>query len=168
MQRIISSYEDVLTTKLGRASCPTYEIRIKGNPQPTQSRPYQFTPVRMQALKQIVNKMLEQQVIEVSSGDWCCPAFVVPKRDENRFCMVCDFQQVNEHITLDLFPTSHIENLFQYMRDAKFFASLDLVEAYHQIPISEDSKRFTSFNSPFGQYQYNTILQGINCGTCVP
>lgn len=55
LQRIISSYEDVLTTKLGRASCSPYEIRIKGNPQPTQSRPYQCTPVRMQALKKIEN-----------------------------------------------------------------------------------------------------------------
>lgn len=78
LQRIISSYRDVLTMKLGRASCPPYEIRIKGNPQPTRSRPYQCTPVRMQALKRIVNKMLEQQVIEVSSSDWCSLAFAVP------------------------------------------------------------------------------------------
>lgn len=58
-----------------------------------------------------------------------------------------------------------MENWFQYMRDAKFFSSLDLLEAYHQIPISEDSKQFTSFNSPFGQYQYNTIPQGIKVGS---
>lgn len=79
----------------------------------------------------VVNKMLEQQVIDVSSSNWCSPAFVVPRRDKNRFCMVCDFQCVNEHILLDLFPTLHMENLFQYMRDAKFFTSLDLLEAYH-------------------------------------
>lgn len=44
LQRIISSYGDVLTKKLDRANCPLYKIKIKGNPQPTQSRPYQCTP----------------------------------------------------------------------------------------------------------------------------
>lgn len=165
LNRIISSYGDVLTKKLGRAKCSPYQVKIKGNPKPTQSRPYQCTPVRMQALKEIINKMLEQKVIEVSRSEWCSPAFVVPKRDKNKYRMVCDFRRVNEHIELDLFPTPHMENLFQYMRGAKFFTSLDLLEAYHQIPISQDSKKYTSFNTPFGQYMYNSIPQGLKVGS---
>lgn len=91
--------------------------------------------------------------------------FVVPKQDKNDYRMVCDFRKVNQFIELDLFLTPYIENLFQYMRNTKYFTSLDLIEAYHQIPISDISKQFTAFATPFGYYQYRTIPQGIKVGS---
>lgn len=165
LRDLISTYGDVLKRNLGRAKCPPYEIKMRGKPTPIQSRPYQCTPVRMQALKQIISKMLDQKVIEISKSNWSSPAFVVPKREENKYRMVCDFRKINEHIELDLFPTPHMETLFQYMQKARYFTSLDLLEAYHQIPISENSKQYTAFSTPFGHYQYNTIPQGIKIGS---
>lgn len=79
--------------------------------------------------------------------------------------MVCDFRKVNEHIELDHFTTPHMETLFQYTSKAKHFTSLDLLEVYHQIPITRSSKQFKSFNTPFGQYQYHTIPQGLKIGS---
>lgn len=165
LQGIISEFRDVLTKEIGRANCPPYEIKVKGSPAPVQTRPYQCNPERMKALKSIVENMLRQQIIEPSSSQWCSPAFVVPKRDKNEYRMVCDFRKVNQYIELDLFPTPHIENLFEYMADASYFTSFDLVEAYHQIPISDDSKQYTAFATPFGYYQYRTIPQGIKIGS---
>lgn len=40
-----------------------------------------------------------------------------------------------------------------------------LIEAYHQSPIRSSYKQFKSFNTPFGQYQYRTIPQGLKVGS---
>lgn len=81
LQRLISSFGDVLTRKLWGANCSPYEVKIKGNPEPVQIWPYQCTPLRMKALKSIISNMLERKVIEPSKSQ--SPAFVVPKPDKD-------------------------------------------------------------------------------------
>lgn len=68
LQGIMSEFGDVLTKKIGRANCLPYEIKFKGNPSPVQSRPYQCNPERMKALKSIIHKMLQQQIIEPTTS----------------------------------------------------------------------------------------------------
>lgn len=70
LQRLISSFGDVLTRKLWRANCSPYEVKIKGNPKPVQIRPYQCTPLRMKALKSKISNMLKRKVIEPSKSQW--------------------------------------------------------------------------------------------------
>lgn len=80
--------------------------------------------------------------------------------------MVCYFRKVNEHkYRTRFYSTPHIETLFQYTRKAKHFTSLDLLEGYHQIPITSSSKKFQLFNTPSGQYQSHTIPQGLKVGS---
>lgn len=71
LQRLTSSFGDVLTWKLWRANCSPYEVKIKGNPKPVQIRPYKCTLLRMKALKSIISNKLERKVIEpTKSHQW--------------------------------------------------------------------------------------------------
>lgn len=162
---LLKSYGDVFTTHVGRAKCVPYEIKIKNEPPTIQSRPYQFTPDRMKALKNIISRMLDQNIIEHSNSPMASPAFLVPKRNKTDFRLVCDFRKINNHIQLDLTPPPNIENIFQFMQGATYFTSFDLNEAFHQIPITESSKQYTAFTTPYGIFHYNTIPQGIRIGT---
>ena len=45
----------------------------------------------------------------------------------------------------DKFPLPRIENILDQLGRAKFFTTLDLMAGFHQIPLDEDSRRFTHF-----------------------
>jgi hypothetical protein len=72
-----------------------------------------------------------------------------------------DYRKLNKQIKVDGLPTPSVEHAFQYLADAKYFTILDLNSAFHQIPLSENSKKFTAFVTPFGIYQYNRLPFGF-------
>ena len=47
-----------------------------------------------------------------------------------------------------------VEDIFSKLNGAKYFSTLDLRAGYHHIPLEKSSIPKTSFNSPFGKYEY--------------
>jgi hypothetical protein len=56
---------------------------------PVRSRPYQCSPPRLQALREIVNDLLEKGVVKKSFSQYASPAFLVPK-PQGGYRMVID------------------------------------------------------------------------------
>ncbi|GCA63320.1 hypothetical protein KIPB_009248, partial [Kipferlia bialata] len=50
--------------------------------------------------------------------------------------------------------------MFGYMSGMKYYASLDLVQGYHQVPMTERAKEYTSFITPDGQFQWTRMPFG--------
>ena len=48
------------------------------------------------------------------------------------------------------------------MEGGKTFSKLDLAHAYQQIPLDNDSKKFTTISTTKGLYQYNHLHFGIS------
>lgn len=46
------------------------------------------------------------------------------------------------------------------LEGAKVFSKLDLENGFFHVPVEEDSKKFTSFIVPDGQYEYNFVPFG--------
>ena len=51
--------------------------------------------------------------------------------------------------------------------NAKIFTIMDLNQAFHQMPLSEESKRLTAFAVPFNLYQFTRVPFGISQGSSV-
>ena len=47
-----------------------------------------------------------------------------------------------------------VEDIFVNLNEAKYFTTLDLRDGYHHIPLDNSSILKTTFNSPFGKYEY--------------
>ena len=47
-----------------------------------------------------------------------------------------------------------------YLEGSKFFASLDLLRGFWQFPIAEDSRRFWSFVTHHGQFEFTRVVMG--------
>ena len=45
--------------------------------------------------------------------------------------------------------------------DINYFTKLDLIKAYHQIPIDEDSREYTAFSTTHNQYQFKRLSFGL-------
>ena len=55
----------------------------------------------------------------------------------------------------------NIEGLFDCVRGAKVFSTLDLKSGYHQVRIKEKDVPKTAISMPFGQFQFRVMGFGL-------
>lgn len=56
-----------------------------------------------------------------------------------------DYRGINKNTKAINFPIPNFDDLLENLNDAKFFIILDLAWAYLQVPLEEESKKYTSF-----------------------
>lgn len=56
-------------------------------------------------------------------------------------------------------PTA--EEILPRLARSKVFTSLDAASGFYQVPLREDSKKLTTFITPFGRYAFGRLLFGI-------
>ena len=54
-----------------------------------------------------------------------------------------------------------IEDIFSKLNGAKYFSTLDLRDSYHYIPLNKSLIPKTTFNFPFGKYEYIKVPFGL-------
>ena len=148
------------TTRLSLTSLINHKIDVNQHPPIKQKFRRVSPPIYSRICKE-VDKMLEQGVIEVSESDWSSPIVMVRKPNgEYRFCL--DYREVNKVTRKDAYPLPRIEGILDRLRKAKFISTIDLSQAYHQVPMEAESKKFTTFAvEGKGLYQFTRMPYGL-------
>ena len=91
-------------------------------------------------------------ITKVYESEWATPIVCVLK--PNGALRLCADYSVtlNKSITTVKYPLPSIEEVIGQMGNAKIFSKLDLQNAYLQLPLSEESKLFTTINTSEGMY----------------
>ena len=74
--------------------------------------------------------------------------------------MVIDFRQVNKDTDQDAYPLPVIDDILDQLGQAKLFSAFDMSAGFHQIPMQEESKKYTAFSKSQGHYEYNRMPFG--------
>ncbi|UYV65302.1 hypothetical protein LAZ67_3003881 [Cordylochernes scorpioides] len=91
-----------------------------------------------------VSQLLKHDIITSSSNPYSSPVTLVRKRDDTmRLCI--DLRRVNELVPSDLHPLPLIETVLDNLSKARVFSTVDISNAYYQIPIVEESQPLLSF-----------------------
>jgi hypothetical protein len=162
---VIDRYPDVLCDKLGLTHLLEYQIRLTDT-KPVRLPPYRLAPPKMQYLRKHIQQLLDDGVIEPSTSPYASPMFLVPKPDQT-FRAVVDYRALNKRIEIESVPLPDIHSAFHWFSKAKYFTTLDLNQAYHQIPLSKESKPLTAFCTDWNLYQYRRVPFGIATGAQV-
>lgn len=73
------------------------------------------------------------------------------------------FRQLNRRSRPDAYPLPRIDTILNRLRNAKYVSSLDLKDGYWQIPLDEDSKKYTAFAvTGRGLYQWRVMPFGLH------
>ena len=124
-------------------------------------------PRTMSAIKQLeikkqIDKMLSLGVIEESNYPFFNQIHMQPKPEGKwRFCL--DFRNLND-ATADIGgPIPNIEHLMIRIGEchSRYFGVIDLTSGYHQAPLDEESRKFTTFTSFAGNYQWTRVPMGL-------
>ncbi|UYV80008.1 hypothetical protein LAZ67_18001387 [Cordylochernes scorpioides] len=123
-------------------------------------RPYRVPICDQQEIRNQVQQMLENGIIEQSFSPFSSPVTLVTKRDKTkRFCI--DYRKVNELINSDVHPLPRIEDILDRLAQAKYFSTADISSAYWQVPIHPDSRPLLAFATLEGLYQPTRLPFGL-------
>ena len=119
------------------------------------------------ALREKVNQeliRLEQEGIisPVTNSPWAAPIVPVLKPDGSvRICG--DYKlTVNRAARLDTYPIPNLQDLFSGLAGGEIFSKLDMSQAYAQLCLEEDSKKYTVINTHRGLFKYNRLCFGVS------
>ena len=69
---------------------------------------------------------------------------------------------VNSASKLDKYLLPRIEDLFSQLEGGKTYSKLDLSNAFQQVSLDTESKKFTTINTSKGLFQYTRLPFGIS------
>ena len=110
-----------------------------------------------------INQMVELGVIEKveEPTDWV--SSIVYSRKSNGKLRIClDPKDLNTTIKRPHYPTPTLEEITHKLAGSMIFSKLDARHGYWSVPLDDESKRLTTFNSPFGRYCFRRLPFGLN------
>ena len=141
-----------------------YTIKLKDDAKPFCL----YTPRRvplplMKRVKEDIAALVKSEVIEPvdEPTDWCAPLVVVVKGNGNlRLCV--DLTRLNEGVQRELYVMKKVEETLGCISGGTVFSKLDANSGFHQVPLSKDSAKLTTFITPFGRYMFRRLPYGIS------
>ena len=147
---------------LGRTTWARHHIDV-GSARPVKQRYYYPVSKKLQEdMHRQVIEMLESGVIEPSTSAWSSPVVMIrTSNDKYRFCI--DFRKLNTVSKADAYPLPYMDAILRKLKSAKYISTLDLSSAYHQIPLTAESKELMAFTVPgLGLYQLTRLPYGLS------
>ena len=77
--------------------------------------------------------------------------------------LVLDYMPINPYIEQPVHPFPSPDIVFQSVgKDSKWFAKLDALHGYYQIPLALESQKLTAFLLPQGRFYYRMAPMGLS------
>ena len=145
---------------------PTLFANLSKDCKPIATKPWRFSKPDQQFIDSETQRLLEGGIIEPSLSPWRAQPLVVKEDGNHKKRMVIDYSQtVNKYTLLDAYPMSNIESTVNQLAQYKYFSTIDLKSAYHQIPLHPNDRPYTAFQSGGQLYQFTRMLFGVTNGT---
>jgi hypothetical protein len=105
---------------------------------------------------------LIEQVPAGEKSEWLHPIVVAPKKDGSiRLCV--DLRMLNKFVKRPENPQrSPWEVVRTIPTGCKHFATFDAFKGYHQVELDPESRKLTTFHTPFGRYRYVRLAMGLS------
>lgn len=120
---------------------------------PISSRPRRLSTEKLIAAKKEFEILLKQGIIRPSKSPWSSPLHLVKKSDGG-WRATGDYRLINARTIDDAYGLKYLTDFSQTLDGKTIFSEIDLVRAFHQIPMAEEDIPKTAITTPFGLYEY--------------
>ncbi|GBM73773.1 Retrovirus-related Pol polyprotein from transposon 297 [Araneus ventricosus] len=165
VRKSLKEFQNLFSTcdaDVGRCNMTQYRINTGDHPSIKQY-PRRLPLARKEEADHLVKEMVDNGIIEESSGPWASPIVLVKKKDgSTRFCV--DYRKLNEITKKDSYPLPRIDDTLDALNGSQWFTTLDLKSGYWQVEIRPEDREKTAFTTGQGLWQFKVMPFGL-CNT---
>lgn len=147
----------------------THKIRLKDD-TPIFTKSYRFPEVHRTEVKDQIAKMLDQDIIQLSTSPWSSPIWIVPKKldasGHKKWRLVIDYRALNMRSIDEKWPLPNITDILDKLGKANYFTTLDLASGFHQILVDPEDIEKTAFSTEGGHYEFKRMPFGLKNAPC--
>ena len=134
IDEIVSEYPEVFEEKIGCVPKMKVNLKLRANATPIFTRERELPYALLRQVDEELATLEKQGIIsKTETSDWGSPLVVIPKTDGGvRLCV--DYKiGVNERLIDSHYPIRKIDDIFNKLRNSRYFCRLDLFKAYLHI-----------------------------------
>ena len=128
---------------------------------PVVAKPRRLAPDRLKIAKAEFQNMIQLGHLRPSRSNYASPLHMVPKKGTLEWRPVGDYRALNAQTIKEKYPIPCIADFTSELHGTKMFSHIDLIKAYHQIPINPDDIPKTAICTPFGLFESTRMQFGL-------
>ncbi len=145
------------------------ELKLINKDVKSWKKQYRLIPSVFDAIiEETIEDWIKNDIIEISlDNNFNSSILTVPKKNDcgivienvRRVCL--DYQHINNLIVDETNDIPNIWDIFEIIGNALIFSCIDLLSAYLQVGLNENSRPYTSFTYKNKRYQFKRIPFGL-------
>lgn len=159
VQKLLRNCEELFNQKTRVTNVYEHHLDVDKN-APFNSKTYPIPYKLRGQVKDEINKMLEEQIIEKSSTNYINP-IVIAKKKDNKIRICLDARKINE-ITKPIYDKPvNIETIIGRLKSDYIYTKLDLKNSFWLIPLAKESRKYTGFSIEGNIYHFKVCPFGL-------
>ena len=131
------------------------------NCEPVAVRRRNYSKADQSFISDQVSQLLEDDLIEPSTSPWRAQVVVV-KNENHKKRMCVDYSQtVNKFTYFDAYPLPSIQDIIGEVSQYRWYSTLDLKSAYHQVMLLPEEQKYTAFEAGSHLYEFKRVPFGL-------
>ena len=128
---------------------------------PIVCKPRRLAPDRLCIAKAEFQHMIDLGHMRPSKSNYASPLHMVPKKDSSDWRPVGDYRSLNAQTIKDRYGVPNILDFTAELHGTKIYSHVDLIKAYHQIPINPADVHKSAIITPFGLFESLRMQFGL-------
>ena len=160
--KLLTNYPGVFSkdrTDLGKTNLIQADLNVKSD-VPIFVKQYPLDEKKRDILKKEIELMEKMDLIEPSKSAWNSPLILIRKKDST-FRVVTDFRRLNKAIPPQSFPLPNFDETIEILANNVWYSNLDLTNAYSQVPLTPESRKYTGFTANNKKWVFKTLPFGL-------
>ncbi|GFX17241.1 hypothetical protein TNCV_1064441 [Trichonephila clavipes] len=134
---------------------------IETTSRPVTAKARRLAPDRLRIAKAEFENMITLGHTRPSKKKLCLNLHMVPKKNSTEWRPVGDYRALNAQTIKDNYSVTNILDFTSNLHGTKIYSHIDLVKAYHQVPINPDDVHKSAIITPFGLFESTQMQFGL-------